>query len=497
MQVVIGIDIGTTNCKAVLVSTTGQVLHEERIVYPPAPTDTEQNADEICEAVITVLQKAGSVATRAGEICAVAFSAAMHSMLMVDAAGNALTHAITWADTRSLEQANHILSGPDAEMLYERTGVPAHPMSPLCKIMWWKDNEPGKFSQAHKFVSIKEYIWHKIFGEYVIDQSIASATGLFDIHKLQWCEAALEKAGIDAHQLSLPVPVLHKKYRSTATPSTLPAIGNDVPFFIGSSDGCMANLGTGIIDTTKAALTIGTSGAVRTTVAQPLVDKYRRLFSYRVTDNFYVTGGPVNNGGIILKWFAEQFLNRSFTKETDFAWLDPMLSSIQQGADKLIFLPYLLGERAPIWNAQAKGIFFGLTTAHTKAHMLRALVEAICFSLCDVLNAVEDVNGPVQTIYASGGFIHSKAWLQILSNVLGKEIILTNKTDASAVGAAFLALHGTGALTSLQEVQQFVNPETNILPDAGNHAMYKEYFSLYTALYRNVEPLFSKLYALP
>ena len=340
MQLVIGIDIGTTNCKAVIINTVGGILREVRVGYEEEDSSsaTEQNATIVFNAVMLVLKKAIIFCQSEGQLSAISFSAAMHSILMVDELGNSLTPAITWADSRSEEQARQLKAKPESVIIYKQTGTPIHPMSPLCKIIWWKENELALFNSAHKFISLKEYIWFKLFGIFEVDHSIASATGLFDIYSLAWCAEAMEQAGLKAHQLSTPVNTLHKAFLQNETLCRELNIDNSIPFYIGGSDGCMANLGTGVLSAGTATITIGTSGAVRTTVSQPIYDKDHRLFNYIMKDDLFITGGPINNGGIILQWFASNILKESFKSDTGLEWVDVMANRVSAGAERLIFL---------------------------------------------------------------------------------------------------------------------------------------------------------------
>lgn len=499
MQLVIGIDIGTTNCKAVIINTAGGILREVRVGYEneDSAAATEQNAAIVLKAVMVVLKKAIALCQSEGQLCAISFSAAMHSILMVDESGNALTPAITWADSRSEGQARRLSAKPESAVIYKNTGTPIHPMSPLCKIIWWKEMEPALFNGAHKFISLKEYVWFKLFGTFEVDHSIASATGLFDIFSLSWCPEAMEQAGLQPHQLSTPVSTLHKVFLQNEALCSDLNINTTIPFYIGGSDGCMANLGTGVLNAASAAITIGTSGAVRTTVSALLHDKGHRLFNYILTDDLFITGGPINNGGIILQWFGRTFLKGSLKNESGFDWVDAMASRVSAGAERLIFLPYLLGERAPIWNANARGVFFGLSAKHTDDHMLRAVLEGISYSLKDVMMAIEALYGPIDTVYASGGFIQSKCWVQILSDVLGKKIRISNKEDASALGAAYLALYAEKCIDELNDVKAFSNPMEEVIPDMGQHLIYQQYFELYRQIYTSVKNLYEPLHALP
>ena len=349
MQYILGIDIGTTHCKAVVMAADGTLLHQAKAGYSTMQSlagQSEQDAEIVFGSVLEVLQQS-VVALRAHKLGAVCFSAAMHSVLAVDQSGGPLTNAFTWADTRSNAYALQLRQHADAQELYARTGTPIHPMSPLCKLVWMQKTMPGVFAGASKFISIKEYVFHKLTGKYLVDFSIASATGLFDIHQQKWDALALELAGITNEQLSTPVPISHTETNIQQSYLQLSGISPGIPFIIGGSDGCLANIGSGAILPGEAALTIGTSGAIRLTADKPRADTQQRLFNYILTDRLYITGGAISNGGAALQWFAENFLQHPFTGAADIDWFVQLAHRAPPGAGGLIFLPYLSGERAP------------------------------------------------------------------------------------------------------------------------------------------------------
>ncbi|HYF31859.1 MAG TPA: gluconokinase [Chitinophagaceae bacterium] len=495
MQYILGLDIGTTHCKAVAVTAQGELLHQATAGYPTIqslPGQSEQDAELIYGSVLEVLQYS-LVSLRQHELKAVCFSAAMHSIMAVDDAGHPLTNLFTWADTRGNEYALTIRNWNGSHDLYARTGTPVHPMSPLCKLAWMKKVMPDIVAKAAKFISIKEYVFFKLTGTYIVDYSIASATGLFDIQQKKWDATALGLAGINAGQLSEPVPVSYAETNLQQACRQLLGITGDIPFIVGGSDGCLANIGSGAILPGEAALTIGTSGAIRVTVEKSRTDQQQRLFNYILTDNLFVTGGAISNGGAAMKWFAENFLQHPFTAATDIDWMVQLAHEAPEGAGGLIFLPYLSGERAPFWDASARAVFMGLQTAHGRQHLARAVVEGISFALYQVMQAVEANNGNISVVYASGAFITSPLWLQMMADVMDKTIIVAGTADASAMGAAFLGMHTIGWIKNLSEIKQLVTQEASFSPDAAKHRTYQRYFDVYQDLYPKLKDNFRQL----
>jgi gluconokinase len=276
MNYIIGIDIGTTNTKAVAYDMDGRVLQQSNKSYPFISEQEgyhELDPKVLFDAFIEVLTNAVSQTT-SHELCGVSFSAAMHGLMAVDERGSPLTNMITWADLRSNSYAVELKNSPAGKKIYERTGTPIHPMTPLCKLMWMKDHLPEIFTAAHKFISIKEYIFFHLFGEFVIDRSVASSTGLLDIYTRNWNEDALSVTGITAERLSKPVDATFIVQGLKSSLSNVP----DVPFIIGASDGCLAHLGSNAMHDGDISLTIGTSGAVRIMTDKPVHDPLQRIF---------------------------------------------------------------------------------------------------------------------------------------------------------------------------------------------------------------------------
>ncbi|HXB45188.1 MAG TPA: gluconokinase, partial [Puia sp.] len=374
--------------------------------------------------------------------------------------------------------------------IYELTGTPIHAMTPLCKILWLKNNEPEIYSGACKFIGIKEYLWYQLFGKYLIDYSLASATGLFNIYEFAWCEESLQLAGISVDKLSTPVDTtcietgLVKKYKIEF------GLDDDMPFVIGGSDGCLANLGSNAIHEGDTSLTIGTSGALRMASAKPKHDRNKRIFNYILTKNIYISGGGMNNGGAVVQWYLKNFLAKSSIGETDIAYSLQMISDIAPGSDGLIFLPYLFGERAPIWNEDARAVFFGINASHTQRHFLRSVVEGISYALYQIGISLEETIGPIKNIHASGGFIQSQTWLQIIADVFNRRVVVSNVADASSLGAAIIGFLAIGLIDNTDEVSSQIIVRQEFEPVESNHAIYMRNFLKFSSLYNKLKDEF-------
>ncbi len=486
MRYILGIDIGTGSVKAVAVNLDSVPISVSQSHYPtysPKPGYSEQNPELIWEAFKNCLKE---IVEKLGEEpTAVCFSSAMHSLIPIDKHGTALSPMTTWADSRSDEIAYRLKESPQGREIYETSGMPLHAMSPLCKIIWLREKTPGIFDQTHKFISIKEYIWFKLFGEYIIDYSIACATGMFDISGLKWSPVLLRLAGIRDDQLSKPV---NTSYIADKSCSLAGIAGNfsKTKFVVGASDGCLANLGSFAIQPGTAAVTIGTSGAVRKASTKPIFNHEAMTFSYYLDENTFICGGPVNNGGNVLQWLIHDFLNKTVDEQA-FEQVFEQLEHIASGANGLLFLPYLNGERAPIWDTKSSGAFIGIRSAHTQAHFCRAVLEGICYALYDVLLAVEGSSDSINQINMSGGFVNSDIWMQLLADVTGRRLFLLQTEDASAIGAAFMAVKALGLNNGEYPGPPKGNVVRSIEPDPVKHNLYKQNFIVFKSLYSSLK----------
>ncbi|MFN7116519.1 MAG: gluconokinase, partial [Saprospiraceae bacterium] len=412
----------------------------------------------------------------------VSLCSVMHSVLAVNQQGKALTPLVIWADNRSEAYAAQLKGTPLGKAIYRHTGTPIHPMSPLCKLAWWRDHEPDVFRQAHKFVCIKEYLLFHLFGRWVIDYSVASATGLFDKETLDWYAPALEFAGVKREQLSEAVPpslVLNHLNPVIAERLNLPI---DTPFVMGASDGALANLGALVLEPGQVTITLGTSAAIRTTGKMATYDEAERLFSYVIQPDFYITGGASNNGGIVYQWFTEQFFDPIPSKEQALERIGD-IAQVPAGADGLLFVPYLTGERAPVWDAHARGIFYGVTKAHTRLHFQRAVLEGILYNVRQIGKALEDVTGEAQSICVNGGLAEVDAVMQLLADIFGKPVHRLDCEEGSAFGAFILGMQALGQIETFAEAKQWVNVAQTYEPNLAAQAIHQAQFAIFEKLY--------------
>lgn len=483
LQAIIGIDIGTTSTKSVVFVSEGVQLGSSNVGYPllhPQPGWAEQDPEAIFKAVLASVRGAIAEAGITGEqVAGVGISTAMHSLIAMNAAGRALTPSITWADGRSEEQARRLRA--EHGTIYLRTGTPIHPMSPLAKLVWLREHRPDVHEAAAKFVSIKEYVLYRLFGEWAVDASIASATGLLALDSLDWDLEALQVTGLTADRLSAVHPGTYRLSGMDAGFAADMGLPADTPFFLGGSDGGLANIGVGAIDPGELAVTIGTSAAVRMMTDRPATDPYGRTFCYNVEGPSYIIGGATNNGGIVLQWLSESMLAGNGGAASVESLLEAA-ARVSPGANGLLFLPFLSGERAPIWNAEARGTFFGATLSHRGEHFVRAGLEGVMLAVLSVTEVLKELAGPAREVRASGGFAKSPLWRQMLTDMLGQPVVVPQVTEASALGAAVVAMQGLGLLGSWREAKVWMPARETLEPDLQAHAAYREVLGVYTRL---------------
>ncbi|MCH1626033.1 gluconokinase [Fredinandcohnia quinoae] len=497
----LGIDIGTTSTKAVLFTDKGEVIQTENIGYPlytPDVMTAEQNPEEIFQAV---LQSISNIMKHHSdkELSFISFSSAMHSVIAMDENDQPLTNCITWADNRSEAWAHKIKNEMNGHEVYKRTGTPIHPMSPLCKITWIVHDRPEISTQAKKYIGIKEYIFKKFFNQYVVDHSLASCMGMMNLKNLDWDEEALKIAGITRNQLSQLVPTTQIFTNCDPVLANQIGIKPETPFVIGASDGVLSNLGVGAIQKGEIAVTIGTSGAIRTIIDHPQTDEKGRIFCYALTENHWVIGGPVNNGGMVLRWIRDEFAS-SEVETAKRLGIDPyevltkIADRVRPGSDGLLFHPYLAGERAPLWNPDVRGSFFGLTLSHKKEHMIRAALEGVIYNLYTVFLALtECMDGPVTRIQATGGFARSAVWRQMMSDIFESEVIVPESYESSCLGACILGLYATGEIDSFEVVSEMIGSTYKHTPNESAVHAYRGLLPIFINLSRVLENEYTQI----
>ncbi|MBX3240918.1 MAG: gluconokinase [Chitinophagaceae bacterium] len=489
MNCIITVEIGTGAIRVAAFDLQGNMLGTSKGAYPTfhiKPDFSEQDPEQIFITMLYILKNFlnEKIYPNGYKVHRVCFSSAMHSVLPIDRKGVPLGKAMVWSDNRAKNEAAQLRSIELGHLLYQTTGTPIHAMSPLNKITWLKNNEPDRFNDSSKFLSIKTYIIHQLTGEYVIDFSVASATGLMNIHTTKWEPAALKYAGITESSLPDLVPIFYSPKLKKEYQVSL-GLPDDVKILVGSSDGCMATLGAGVYDDGKATVTLEESGAVRVIGKQILQDKNERLFNYLLTEGIYVSGGPTNNAGSVFEWFATQFgdFKKAFDLEDCMDTLIFDAGKVRPGAEGLIFLPYLQGERAPIWNANARGVYFGLNIKHEQKHMVRATIEGILYAIYSIGKTLQE-HLAITDLTANGTFASFPLWTQMMADVFNKPVRIKQGpgADSVAVGSFLVSATEIGLYKSLDEAAATVELPDTYMPDTDVHAAYMKHFRIFEKL---------------
>ncbi|MGI8845716.1 MAG: gluconokinase [Thermoleophilaceae bacterium] len=480
-RLVIGADIGTTSAKAIVFDAAGAIHGRARHGYPldsPEPGAAVQDATVVAEAAVAAIGEVVAGATVAG----VCLSAAMHSLVGLDSEGRPLTPLLTWGDTRAHAQAARLRA--EVPQLHGETGTPLHPMSPLAKLIWLRERDPGTFDSVARWAGIEELVLHRLTGRWAIDRSCASGTGLLEVRTRDWHGRALELAGIDAGKLS---PLV-----DPGTVFESPSGGP--PVVIGAGDGPLANLGVGAVRPGVAACSIGTSGALRVMVDRPVADPRGRVFCYLLAGDLWVTGGAISNGGSVLRWVGDALapdLGEGSERE-----LLALAAEIPAGSDGLVMLPYIMSERAPHWTTVPRGAYVGLTAEHRRGHLVRAALEGVCHQLALVLDSMRAAGNDIEAIRATGGFARSELWCQMLADGLDMPIAFPDNHEGSALGAALMGMEALGIIDSVAVAADLVPPGRIVTPDAAAAATYAAMRPLFADLSDSLEPAFRQLGAL-
>lgn len=489
---VLGVDIGTTGCKTIAVDRAGQILAEGEASYPvlaPRPGWAEQDPDAVRHGVREAVRQC---LTRVeGAPRALAFGGALHSLVPLDVHDRPLMPALIWGDTRSATQAAALQARKDAHALYARTGCPAHPMYPLSKILWLRQAAPELWTRAARFVSVKEYVLYEWTHAWRVDESLAVGSGLLNLYTLDWDEQALELARIARERLSPLAPSIERAGEIRPELARDLGLPSGTPLILGASDAALSSLGAGALKPGVFVAMIGSSGAIRTFAPRPRVDERGRTWCYLLDKSHYLVGGAINNAGLVLRWFADNFAGNAGGDAYEL--LVREAGEVGAGAAGLIFLPFLTGERSPGWNPRARGVLFGLSLHHSRRHVARAILEGVAFRLRSVLEALEEVAGRAATLRVSGGFVHSPLWVQITADVLGRTLDVPSTANTSALGAAWWGWHALGDPSDLSAVVDKIAVTQTVTADPARHTWYDTLYALYCRLYEQSAPSFNAI----
>lgn len=500
---ILAIDLGTTACKTVVVDSQLRLVQKEVIEYSvntPQAGWAEQDPETWWELVRRSIAQITS-RVDAHRIQVIGLSGQMHGLVLLDQERHPLRPAILWNDQRSAPQCFEVYDKVGGEnQLLPYTNNPMLPGYTGGKLLWVRQNEPHLYDQAAQFCLPKDYVRYRLTGELATDVSDASGTGLFDVRHKRWSTALLNLLDLDDRWFP---PIFESgAFVGQVGPGVAAETGlaAGTPVIAGGGDAVVQTVGSGGINSEVVLLVIGTGGNVTVSLPQPIDNPGARLqvFCHVITDQ-WVGMGVTLSAGSSLKWFRDQLggvetLLARQMKVNAYSLLSEQAKLSPPGANGLLFLPYLQGERAPHADPNARGAFIGLSSAHGKGDLIRSVMEGVAFSLFDVLALIEQAGIQPRRVNASGGGSTSPLWRQILADVFGREVTtLNNSEDAGAIGAAIIAGVKVGLWSSVERAAQLITVNTVDQPNAENQEIYCKHFEIYQNLYPALKESFQAL----
>ncbi len=502
-ELLLGIDIGTTGTKVILIASNGEIIStatNEYPVYIPKPNWSEQNPKDWWQATIKgIKQVLKRSHTNPGRVAGIGLTGQMHGLVILDNKKNVLRNCILWNDQRTVKECAKINRIIGEERMIEITGKPCLPSFTAGKIFWVKNNEPGIYKKIAHILLPKDYVRFKLTGNLGMDVADASGTCLFDVAKRRWSDEII-------NGLKIKKDLLPPVYESPAvcgyvgkTAAKLTGLKEGTPVIAGSGDQAAQAIGTGIYEPGTISVTIGTSGVVFAAIDKYRFDRTGRLHTYchAELDMWHLMGVMLSAGGS-LRWFRDLlYRNEKIYAEKKNINIYDLITreagKMPPGAEGLLFLPYLSGERTPYPDPYARGVFFGLSLKHSRLHLARAVIEGITFGLKDCLELLRDMGIRFNKIRVSGGGAKSQLWRRIMADIFNLDIITVNATEGAAFGAALLAGVGTKIYKNTKEACKTTIYETGITKSGKDTEIYQRYYRLYRALYPAVKAHFKDL----
>ena len=506
MPYLLGLDVGTTGAKGLLIDETGRVAASATGDYPlanPRPLWSEQDPEDWWLACADCMRRVLALADIAPEqVAGVGFSGQMHGLVLLDEDGRVLRPAILWNDQRTGDQCRIITERLGLETLLKLTGNPVLPGFTAPKLLWVAQNEPELFARTARFLLPKDYVRFRLTGTLATDVSDASGTSLFDVANRTWSDAMFDALDIPRAWAPDCVESPEVCGRVTVQAAGQTGLAPGTPVVGGGGDQAAQAIGTGLVTEGKIAATLGTSGVVFAPTQSPRIDPAGRLhaFCHAVPGMWHVMGVMLAAGGS-LRWFRDELGNveRSAAGLLDVEPYDLIASQAARapaGCEGLVFLPYLSGERTPHPDPNARGAFVGLTLRHGKRHLARAVLEGVAYGLRDSLTLVRELGTSPESLRVSGGGARSELWRQILADVFDLDVATVNLSEGAALGAALLAGVGAKVFTDVEQACDRIIRETSRLrPDPDNRETYDKGYTVYRNLYPALKPTFDAMVA--
>lgn len=487
-NLILGIDVGTSSCKVAVFDRSGSAVASASSDYPvyyPEAGYAEQDPDEWYSAICRCIKEV-SCRCDASKIRAIGTDGQGWSCIPVSKSGIVLARTPIWFDTRAEKEIEEIKERISEQKLFEICGNPLSPSYVTPKILWFKNRFPEIYTKTDAFLPSNGYIVYRFTGKYSCDLSQGYGQFFYNIYESSYDEEIAESLGIDIEKIPPlyscrdVVGVLTEK--AAAETGLTPGI----PVVAGGLDAACGTLGAGVIEDGQTQEQGGQAGGMSICISKPLSDKALILGNHVIDGKWLLQGGTVAGGGS-LKWFASLF-GKSFAETDVFKAIDKEVSSSPAGANNVIFHPYLNGERSPIWDPDAKGLFWGLSFSTTKADMARAVMEGVAFSLRDNIETAKRAGAVCSELYSVGGSASSDVWMQIKADVTGIRMTSAAPESASALGAAILAGIASGLYKDFKEAAETVcRPGKYYYPDPELKSVYDKGFELYKNIYRKLK----------
>ena len=503
----IGIDLGTSGTKTVLFDISGNTVASSTVEYPliqPQNGWAEQDPNQWWDACVKTLKDVlGGSGINPSDVASIGLSGQMHGLVLLDENGEVLRNSIIWCDGRTTEQCDEITNLVGAKRLIEITANPALTGFTAGKILWVRQNEPEIYAKARHILLPKDYLRYKLCDVFATEVSDASGMNLLDVPNRKWSDEVLKKLNIDEEML----PKMHESYEITGSVSkesaAVTGLKAGTPVVGGGGDNAAAAIGTGIVEAGKAFITIGTSGVIFAHSDNVTIDPQGRVHTFcsAVPGAWTVMSCTLSAGGS-LQWFRNNFCEAEMEEAKAkgvavYDILSEKAKNVPIGANKLLFLPYLMGERSPILNPFARGVFFGLSGVHTRSEMVRAIMEGVVYSQRECIDVLRQMGVPFSQMMATGGGGRSPFWRQMISDVLDCPIATITNKEGAALGAAILAGVGAGVYESLPAAcNTIIKTTPHHTPDVGQKAIYDKYYSLYLDVYGSLKDHFNTLSAI-
>jgi xylulokinase len=488
----LGIDIGTGGSRALLVNSAGQVIaahtaaHEDMLML--APLWAEQRPANWWDAALGAIRGVLAKANIAGaDIKGIGLSGQMHGLVVLDAGNEVLRPSLIWCDQRSQAQVDWVNQRVGKARVLECIANPVLTGFTLPKLLWVRDNEPHLYQQIRKVLLPKDYVRFRLTGEFATEVSDASGTALFDVVNRRWSYELADAVGVDRSFLPACFESSEISGTITAEVAALTGLKAGIPVVGGGGDQAASAVGNGIVMPGIVSCTLGTSGVVFAHMEQVAYDPAGRVhtFCHAVKGKWHVMG-VTQGAGLSLQWFRNQL-----APGVAYDALMAEAETADAGSHGLYWLPYLMGERTPHLDPLARGGWIGLTAKHRRADLLRSLIEGVSYSQKDCLDIVESLGVPVASVRASGGGAQSPFWRQVLADVFARPVVTLASQDGSALGAALLAMVGTGEYASVPEVcTKVVVEAARVQPNPQNIPIYERGHKVYQSLYPALQPIY-------